>query len=93
MKNAIIRTAGCAANADIKEEETAKRLCLEAPGIIFGDTSNIRIAPNAVEAYHDMKDVSEEFSPSWPLSKYMVLVAVAMGIRNLKNIYFSWTKS
>ena len=61
MKNAIICAVGCAPDADVDEEETAMRLCLEAPEIILGDTANVRIAPNAVEAFHDLKDVSEHF--------------------------------
>ncbi|KIW63905.1 hypothetical protein PV04_08871 [Phialophora macrospora] len=68
MTNTIICAAGCvAAEGTDNELEKARRLCLEAPGLILPrDQSGkgVRIAPNAVESFHELRDVS--FSPSLP---------------------------
>ena len=60
--NSIICSAGCDAVAGTVEElETARELCLEAPGLILSDEqqeTGVRFAPNALEEYHDLKDVS-----------------------------------
>ncbi|EXJ74750.1 uncharacterized protein A1O5_01445 [Cladophialophora psammophila CBS 110553] len=72
MKNTIICAAGCDADAAGKgtEEEhdndddglaAARRLCLDAPVMILGQQEGgepVRYAPNALEEYHDLKDVS-----------------------------------
>ncbi|KIX92942.1 uncharacterized protein Z520_11418 [Fonsecaea multimorphosa CBS 102226] len=64
MKNTIICAAGCEATADDNELATARQLCLDAPGVILGylrsgqEGVTVRYAPNALEEYHDLKDVS-----------------------------------
>ncbi|KIW87500.1 uncharacterized protein Z519_11823 [Cladophialophora bantiana CBS 173.52] len=78
MKNTIICAAGCDADAAGKgtEEEhdnddddvaAARRLCLDAPGMILGQQEGgepVRYAPNALEEYHGLKDVFAEHLPN-----------------------------
>jgi hypothetical protein len=68
MMNTIICAAGCVpAEGTENELEKARRLCLEAPGMIMpreNGGKGVRIAPNAVETFHELRDVS--FFPPLP---------------------------
>ena len=61
--NTMICAAGCDASTRSDEElDTARRLCLEAPAVILSDEQRrrgVRTAPNAVEEFHDLKEVSD----------------------------------
>ncbi len=69
MMNTIICAAGCDAKTGTDEElEVARKLCIDATGIILSEEQRkvVRTAPNAVEEYHEMKEVS---TLSWRSSR------------------------
>jgi hypothetical protein len=59
MRNAIIFSAGCSPDAPSAEEETARKLCINAPTVLLGDkaAAEVRFSANALEDYHDLRKV------------------------------------
>jgi hypothetical protein len=63
MRHAIIFSAGCAPDASPEEEQIARQLCMDVPEVVFGEHVKLSFAPNALDDFHDMRDVFAENLP------------------------------